>query len=82
MLAEIKVWRQLDKLYQKDRHQTAYVAYEAFQKCQRPAAMTDFTNGFEKMHHKLKQHKMELPDGVLTCRLLKSAHLSEQQKQH
>ena len=33
------------------------------------------------MYHKLKQHKMELPDGVLSYRLLKSAHLSEQHEQ-
>ena len=44
-------------------------------------SMTDFVNGFERMHHKLKQHKMELPDGVLAYRLLKSAHLSEKHEQ-
>ena len=42
---------------------------------------TDFINEFERMYHKLKQHKMELPDGVLAYRLLKSAHLSEQHEQ-
>ena len=43
--------------------------------------MTDFMNEFERMYHKLKLHKMELPDGVLAYRLLKSAHLSEQHEQ-
>ena len=43
--------------------------------------MTDFINEFERMYHKLKQHKMELPDGVLAYRLLKSVHLSEQHEQ-
>ena len=43
--------------------------------------MTDFINEFERMYHKLKQHKMELPDGVLAYRLLKSAHLSERHEQ-
>ena len=52
--------------FDKDRHQTAHLAYEAFD---------------ERMYHKLKQHKMELPDGVLAYRLLKSAHLSEQHEQ-
>ena len=77
------ILEQLDKLYLKDRHQTAYLAYEAFEKFQRPVAMsmTDFINEFERMYHKLKQHKMELPDGVLAYRLLKSAHLSEQHEQ-
>ena len=71
------ILEQLDKLYPKDRHQTAYLAYEAFEKFQRPVAMSmsDFINEFERMYHKLKQHKMELPDGVLAYRLLKSAHL-------
>ena len=77
------ILEQLDKLYLKDRHQTAYIAYEAFEKFQRPVAMsmTDFINEFERMYHKLKQHKVELPDGVLAYRLLKGAHLSEQHEQ-
>ena len=40
--------------------------------------MTDFINKFDRTYHKLKHHKMELPDGVLACRLLTSANLSEQ----
>ena len=50
------ILEQLDKLYLKDRHQTAYLAYEAFEKFQRPVAMsmTDFINEFERMYHKLK----------------------------
>ena len=44
-------------------------------------SITDFINEFERMYHKLKQHKLELPDGVLAYRLLKSAHLSEQHEQ-
>ena len=77
------ILERLGKLYLKDRHQTAYLAYEAFEKFQRPVAMsmTNFINEFERMYHKLKQHKMELPDGVLAYRLLKSAHLSEQHEQ-
>ena len=45
--------------------------------------MTDLVNEFERMYdyHKLKQHKMELPDGVLAYRLPKSVHLSEQHEQ-
>ena len=64
------ILEQLDKLYLKDRHQTAYLAYEAFEKFQCPVAMsmTDFINEFERMYHKLKQHKMELSDGVLAYR--------------
>ena len=75
-----EILEQLDKLYLKDRHQTAYLAYEAFEKFKHPVAMsmTDFINEFERMYHKLKQHKMELPDGVLAYRLLTSSHSSEQ----
>ena len=67
------ILEQLDKLYLKDKHQTAYLAYEAFEKFQRPVAMsmTDFINEFERMYHKLKQHKMELPDGVLAIQIVK-----------
>ena len=77
------ILEQLDKLYLKDMHQTAYLAYEAFEKCQHPVAMsmTDFINKFERMYHELKQHKMELPDGVLAYGLLKSAYLAEQHEQ-
>ena len=77
------IFEQLDTLYLKDRRLTAYLAYDAFEKFQCAAAvsMTDFINDFERMYHKLKQHKMELPDGVLAYRLLKSAHFSEQHEQ-
>ena len=82
------ILEQLDKLYLKDRHQTAYLAYEASEKFQRPVvmSMTDFINEFERMYHKLKQHKMELPDSVLAYRLLKvliyQNSMSNWQEQH
>ena len=44
-------------------------------------SMTDFINEFKRMYHKLKQHKMKVPDGFLPYRLLKSAHLSEHLEQ-
>ena len=40
--------------------------------------MKEFLNNIERLYNKLKACQMELPDGVLAYRVLKSANLSEE----
>ena len=40
--------------------------------------MKEFFNKFEPLYNKLKVYQMELPDGDLSYRVLKSANLSEE----
>ena len=40
--------------------------------------MKEFLNNFERLYNKLKVYQMELSDGVLAYRVLKSANLSEE----
>ncbi|XP_057310220.1 ubiquitin carboxyl-terminal hydrolase 20-like [Hydractinia symbiolongicarpus] len=57
----------LDKIYLKDENQTAYLAYETFEKYKRPSemSMNDYLIEFERLYHKIQVHRMEVPDGVL-----------------
>ena len=73
----------LDKLYLKDDTHSAYEAYERFETFSRAPSMTvsDYTIEFERLYNKVKQHKMELPDGVLAYRFLNSANISSHHKQ-
>ena len=43
--------------------------------------MTDYLNAFERLNNKLKVHRMELPEGVLAYRVLRSANLTGEQEQ-
>ena len=43
--------------------------------------MKDYINEFERLHHKIKEYDMALPDGILTYKLLKQAGLSETHEQ-
>ena len=49
---------------------TAYEAYERFETFSRAPSVTvsDYIIEFERLYNKAKQHKMELPDGVLAYR--------------
>ena len=44
-------------------------------------SISDYIIQFEKLHTNAKSHKMEIPDTVLTYRLLNSANLFEHHKQ-
>ena len=70
----------LDTLYLEDTYQSAYPAYENFEHFQRSPGMhiimKEFINEFELLYNKLRVLKLELPDGVLAYRVLKSANLS------
>ena len=75
-----KLIEKLDSLYLEDINQSAYAAYESFEMYRRPKDMNmkEFLNNFERLYNKLKVYQMELPDGVLAYRVLKSANLSEE----
>ena len=64
-------FQKLDKLYLKDDTHYAYEAYERFETFSRVPSMTvsDYIIEFEHLYNKAKQHKMELPDGVLAYRV-------------
>jgi hypothetical protein len=71
----------LDKLYVKDKSESAFVAFENFIKFKRSTNMSikDFSIEFNLRLSKIKTHKMDLPDGVLAYYLLSSANLTEEQ---
>ena len=75
-----KLIEKLDSLYLKDINQSAYAAYECFEMYRRPKEMNmkEFLNNFERLYNRLKVYQMELPDGILAYRVLKSANLSEE----
>ena len=58
---------------------TAFEAYDTFERYQRPVdiGITEYINTFERLYQKAKNFKLELPDGVLAYRLLRSANLSD-----
>ena len=73
----------LDKLYLKDKTQTAFDALEAFESYKRPheLSITDYCNEFEKRYNKTKSYGTVMTEDVLAYRLLKSANLPESQQQ-
>ena len=75
-----KLIEKLDSLYLEDINQSAYAAYESFEMYRRPKDMNmkEFLNNSERLYNKLKVYQMELPDGVLAYRVLKSANLFEE----
>ncbi|XP_057296098.1 uncharacterized protein LOC130625028 [Hydractinia symbiolongicarpus] len=77
------ITNRLDKIYLKDENQTAYLAYETFEKFKRPPemSMNDYLIEFERLYHKIQGHNMVLPDGVLAYRVLQSANLTPEQQQ-
>ena len=75
------ILERLDALYLEGNIQIAYLAYQTFEIFQRPENMTmkNYLVKFEHLYTKIKDHKMELPDGVLAYRVLNSANLSNEQ---
>ena len=72
----------LRELYAKDAEETAFRAYEDFETFTRSSTMDiqDFINEFDHKYQKIKAKGMELPDGVLAYRLLKSANISAEKQ--
>ena len=73
----------LDKLFEQDLNQSAYLAYEQFGNFKRPLnmPMKEYLIQFEKLYTNIKKHNMVLPDGVMAYRVLNSANLDSEQKQ-
>ena len=73
----------LDKLYLKDKTQSAYEAYDNFEPFKRPSDMSisDYINEFERLLKKTKQYGTTMSTDVLAYRLLKSANLPETREQ-
>ena len=74
----VLLWK-LKSLFAKDMNQAAFIAYDKFEMFKEPANMNivDFINEFERLYNNLKKCVMELPAGVLVCRLLKILDISE-----
>ena len=72
----------LRELYAKDAEETAFRAYEDFETFTRDSTMEiqDYINEFDRRYQKIKAKGMELPEGVLAYRLLKSANISSQKQ--
>ena len=75
------ILERLDKLFLVDTTQTAYLAYQTFENFKRPSSMSmkDYLIKFAQLYTKIKDHRMELPDGVLAYRVLNSANLTSEQ---
>jgi hypothetical protein len=76
-----KITIALDKLYKKNKSESAFTAFENFIKFKRPNSMSikDYCIEFNLRLCKIKGHSMELPDGVLAYYLLSCANLTEDQ---
>lgn len=70
----------LDELYEKDKSQSAFAAYEDFTSYRRSSgtSIQDYIVEFNLKYNKIKVHSMKLPDAVLAFYLLKCANLSEE----
>ena len=73
----------IKSLFAKDVNQAAFMAYENFENFTRPEGMSilDYINKFDQLYKVIRKYKMELPDGVLAYRLLKSANISKEKQQ-
>ena len=73
----------LDKLYLKDKTQSAYEAYDNFERFKHPSDMSisDCINEFERLLNKTKQYGTTMSTDVLAYHLLKSANLLETYEQ-
>ena len=77
------ILHRLDRLFKKDSTITKYQALEAFETFKRPSDMSiqSFLNEFEKKLFKTKSYGSVTSEDVLAYWLLKSANLSNHQKQ-
>ena len=68
----------LDELYQVDKNQSVFLAYEEFEQFERQHDMNmkDYINTFDRLNNRLIEHDIKLPEGVLVFRLLKGTNLS------
>ena len=76
------VIEKLDSLWKEDDKEQAFTAYESFEQFRRTENMgvTEYLNAFDRLNNKLKVHNMQLPEGVLAYRVMKSANLTTEQE--
>lgn len=73
----------LDKMFLKDRTESGFEAFDNFIKYRRPenVPVDQYITEFNIRYNKLKDYKMELPEGVLAYALLTCANLPQEQEQ-
>ena len=73
--------RCLDELYEKDKSQSGFAAYDEFTNYKRSAKISiqDYLVEFNIKYNRIKTFGMTLPDGVLAYYLLKCANLTDEQ---
>ena len=71
----------LNELYDKDKSQSAFAAYDDFTNFRRSknASIQDYIVEFNLKYNKIKTYDMTLPDAVIAYYLLKCANLTEEQ---
>ena len=71
----------LDELYEKDKSQCAFAAFDDFTNYRRPhnCNIQDYIVEFNLKYSRINTQGMNLPDGVLAYYLLKCANLTEEQ---
>ena len=69
----------LDRVFLQDENWRCFNSYLSFENYKRSSdtSISDYLSEFDRRHYKLKECKVELPDAVVACRLLKSCNLSD-----
>ena len=69
----------LDRVFLQDKNWKCFHTYLAFENYRRPkdCSIDEYLSEFDLRHYKLKECKVELPDAVVACRLLKSCGISD-----
>ncbi|CAC5376985.1 unnamed protein product [Mytilus coruscus] len=78
-----KLIAELDKLFEKDKVDQAYVTYSIFDKFHRreDVSMSDYIIEFEQRYNKCKKYDMALPHTSLAVKLLDNVGLSQSNRQ-
>ena len=71
--------KKLDRVFMQDENWKCFNTYLAFENYRREegTSMEDFLSEFDRRYHKLRECKVELPDAIVACRLIKSCNLTE-----
>lgn len=74
---------ELDKVFQKERVDSAYEAYKTFDAYRKAdsTSMSEYIIEFDQRYQKTRKYDMALPDAVLAFKLLDSANLTTQERQ-
>lgn len=74
-----KLIEKLDRVFLQDENWKCFHTYLAFENYRRPEKcnIDSYLSEFDLRHYKLKECKVNLPDAVVACRLLKSCGLSD-----